>query len=283
MAEHKLTAEEQKFVANTKRTSKGAYKKSKTTEPKARGQQLPGGIIGGLARLTKYKVGIAKNKYPYVMVTGIVIDPKEHSGARAVLSYFLSPPKSKLAKTLQQRYDDMFADFQILGIPTSDMKDGTVLEEVIKHLKGLVEQKPVFVFNTWKRDAESDTMCFLQRLADAEDMKDLEDSVYEEEEEENEDEESEGESEDEDEEEGEEEVDKEGGDEEEEEEEEEEEWEPIIGEVYGYRVKKGTAAFPCEVTKVSVKNETVDLKRQKDGKKFLKKSWESLEDFDKEE
>lgn len=297
MAKRKLTAEEKKITQAMKRTSKGAEKKAKDTEPEVKGQQLPGGLINATAQFTKYKVGMAKNKFPYLILTGIVQEPSEFQGARAQRSYFLSPPKKKGQKTLAEKYEGMFSDLQLLGINTSEMSGTTVLDEVIIALKDLQEEKPLFLFNTWKPDdPNSDTMVFIQGLADEQ----SDDEMYEEDEEEDSDEAEEDEEESE--EEGDEEEyeeDEEEGDEYEDEEEEEteeteeaeedeeeteddESWEPEKGELYGYAVNSTAQAYPCEIIKVSKRNRTVDLKRVKDDKVFKSKSWDNLQDYEEE-
>lgn len=304
MAKHKLTAEEKKIIQTMKRTSKGAEKKAKDAEPNIRGQQLPGGITNGIAQFTKFKIDIGKNKYPYVMLTGIVVQPEEHKGARAQVSHFLSPPKSKLGKSLPEKWERLFSDLQILGINTHEMDQDDVLPEVFMALKDLAEEKPLFTFNTWRPSGEdSDTMVFIQKLLSEDeaesysegDMYAEDDEAEEDEEEEDEetedDDEEEGEEEDDEAEEEDEETEEEEDDEEtddesdedeseEDDEEEDEDWAPEKGEVYGYRINSKSSPFPCEVTSVSVKKETVNLKRQKDGKEFKAKSWDSLEDYE---
>lgn len=296
----KLTAEERALILKAKKTSKGAYRKAKDTEPKVKGQQLPGGIINGVSRFTDYKFAADKNGNPYLILTGIVLVPEEHAGARAQRSFFLAPPKSDKAKTLEEKYEDLFSDLQLLGVDTTAFDPNSCLEEMLESLKALVKEKPCFKFNTWKKDKESDTVVFIQGLADdpdegEDDEEEWEEDDEEESDEESEEEESEEESdeeeyeeeeevsdESEDDEEEEEESDDEESEEEEEEEEDESDWEPSVGDIYGYAVNASAEPFDCEVTTVSTTKQTVTLKRIKDGKVFKTVSWEKLTDASEE-
>ena len=276
------TAEEQKMINTMKKTSQGAYEKSKSKEPKVR-ITLPAGIINGIARFTSYKLGKDKNNKPYVILTGICITPTEHSGGRVQRSHFLSKNKYK---TLQDKYDDMFSDIQLLGIDTASMNGDKVLEEVFDGLKKMVKSKPLFKFNTWQMNSESQVVCFINGPAEedevesieyevpnpplaaesdddddsavSEDSKDDDDRLsikFEDEEDEkaDTDEVSEG------------------------------DWVPAKGDTYGFAVNANSTIFQVEVTKVLKTKKTANLKRLKDEKEFKGKSWDSLHDVEEAE
>lgn len=292
-----------------KRTSKGAYKKSKDKAPVLKGQQLPGGIIGGIARFSAYKLGMDKNGNPYLHLTGTVISPEEHNGARAQVSHFLSKSRTK---TVQDKYDDMFSSLQLLGIETAEMEETQCLEQVVDSLGALAEDKPAFRFNTWRpKDADADTMVFIQGMVDEGEIKDAikdEEGSWDDDEEEEEDDDD-GVTDEEDDEDGEEageaeEEDEDGGDEAEDDEYEDEEegeegdedeeegedddeddgsddgddWEPARGEIYRFKVNARAKPQDCEVTSVNKSKSTVNLKRESDGKVFKAVPWDRLED-----
>ena len=304
------TPEERAIINKMKKSSQGAYREAKDAEPKIKGQFLPGGINNGVAQFSEYKLAEDKNGNPYVMLTGIVIKPAEHAGARATRGHFLMEPKSDQGKSLKEKYIDLFSDIQLLGVNTPDFDPMTALEQTFDTLKTLQKSKPCFKFSTWKKNEESDTIVFFQGVTDnpgteegdqdvsweeeeTEETEEETEEAPEEEEEEveyeyEEEEEGEGEEEEETEDEGEEEEEYEEEEEEpsedeeyeeaEEEEEEEEEWEPSVNDVYGFRVNSKAACSNCVVTAVSKTKQTVSLQRQKDKKEFKDISWSRLED-----
>jgi len=269
------TAEEKKILQKMKKSSKGAYKRAKTAEPKEGFIILPTGINQGIARFTDYKLALDKNQNPYLNLVGTVLEPEEYEGARATTQHFLS---SNERKTVEQKYENLFGDLQLLGIDTVHMDDNMVLEECLVHLAELKKRKTAYHFRTWKPDDSKNTdrpMVFIQGLVKEEHMPDEDEEEYESEED---DEESEEEEELESEE-SEEEDDNEGDEEEVEEDEgDEEDWVPEKEDVYNYSINSKALAFPCEVTTVNRTKETVGLKRQKDDKVFKDVSWDKLQD-----
>lgn len=305
------------LLAKMKKRAKGAWSRARSTEAKARGSTLPGGITRGVAQFTSYKFDADKKGNPYFMLTGIVKEPAEFAGCRATVFHGIRETQTK---TVEDKLDALSADIQLLGGET----EGTDIDDLPGILDGLVKEKPHFYYNTWQPEGQQ-TMVFIQGLADDWEPEDDEDAEEEPEEEDDEEEGEEGEEDPEaEEEEPEEEDDEPAEDEEPEEEDDEEEpeddeeeepepepkpkgkpktgkpaekpaskpkpkpkkepepepepeWEPAKGEVYLYKFSPKSKAEEAEITAVDTKTKTVSVKRVKDGKGFKGVKWDALE------
>lgn len=148
-----------KILQKLKQVAKGGWKDAAEAPAKAKGSQLPGGIVRGVARLSSWKMDEDKNGNPYFMITGIVLEPVAYAGARATVSHFISETKTK---TIQQKLDGLSSDLQLL-LP--GCTSGTSLDEVPAILDQVVGEQRHFFFNTWKPEQDSDTMVFIQGAA----------------------------------------------------------------------------------------------------------------------
>jgi len=281
-----------RLLAKLKKKSKGAWKRSRETEARAKGSMLPDGIVRGVAKLSSYKFDEDKNGNPYFMITGIVVEPSEYAGQRATTSHFI---KETQTKTVEDKLDGLSSDIQLLGGDVS----GAEIDDLPDLLEGLCKDGPHYFFNTWKPD-NGQTMVFIQGLADdwepEEDEEDADDEDADdsdEDEEEDDAEEDEGEDEDPEDEDAEEEdedepdpEDEDEGDEEdpddedEGDEEEEDDWEPEKGDVYLYATSSRSKPKECEVISVNKRAGTVNLKRASDGKTLNKVAWDKLQDVE---
>jgi len=263
-----------KLLAKLKKRAKGAWSRSREQAPKAKGSQLPGGIIRGVAQLSSYKLDEDKNGNPYFMITGIVKSPEELAGARAMVSHFIRVTQARggrPGKSVEDKLNELSSDLQLLGIDV----EGIDLDDIPDILKARVAEKPHFYFNTFappptKDNPSPGTFVFVQGLAE-----DWEDDDGEEEPEDEEDDEEPDDDDDDDEEEKGKDT---GEDEKSDEDEEPETFIPEKEEVYGYKATAKGAKADCEVTAVQKSRETVSLKRLSDSKTFKNVPWSKLED-----
>lgn len=258
----------------------------------AGGQQLPGGIVGGVALLVnKEWRETERDKTPFLMLQFAVAEPEEHEGVKQTLTYFFADSKYR---SIQDTTDRLSSDIQLMGTDTGDMG----LEELDEVLDELVEQQAAIKFNTRAGKTDDGKAWFKFDVAGvAEDFEpadedepepdeddsdedyeeDDSDGEYEDEEDESDDADyEEDESEDGDEEDYEEE-DYEEESKDEEDESDEGEWSPERGEVYGFKPKGAKRSYECEITTVNNTKETVTLKRLSDGKRFSNVPWDKLE------
>lgn len=276
-------ASRSKLMNKLKKRSKGGWKRARSAEAKAKGSQLPGGLINAIAKLSAWKMDEDKNGNPYFTLTGTVKEPEEYEGMKATVMHFI---KATQTKTVEDKLEELSSDLQLLSgdqpmgvngvrVSESDVDD---LPDIIE---GLVEDGPYFKFNTWKPDEDRSAMVFIQGLADDYEGDD-EDEDYEEEDAEEDDgeeeeydeddaEEEDGDDEDEEEEEADDDAD------DDEEEDEDDDWEPQKEDVYLYKASPRGKPQECEVRTVSVKAKAVTLKRVSDGKVFKGVSWDKLE------
>jgi hypothetical protein len=71
--------------------SKGAWKKARNVEAKARGGGgLPPRLKNAVCRLSSYKLASTQRGDPYFTLTGIVEDPPELKGRRASFMWFIN-------------------------------------------------------------------------------------------------------------------------------------------------------------------------------------------------
>jgi hypothetical protein len=300
------------FLKKLKNRGGKSWKKARKTEGKAGGRQLPPGIKNGIAQLSSWKMGeTEKEKDPYFIITGIVIEPEEEKGARATVMHFIN--ENEYA-TVEENLSRLTSDMKLMGI---DGVEDAEIEQLPDLLDEATKSDPplFFHFNTTaRRNKPGEIKVWIQGPADYDgEGVEAEDAEEEEAEEEGGDETPDtasmdrkalkalikekeldvkvttGKSDDdlraeinealgieaEEEEEEEEEAEEEA--EEPEEEEEADAWEPQKGEIYAYKNGKEKKAN-FEVIKVTKAKKTVDLKDEKTGKvKPTGVSWDKLE------
>lgn len=267
-----------RVLSKIKKKSKGAWKKSRSKEAQARGQQIPGGIIRGVAQFSKYNISETEDskKTPYITLSAVVKEPEEYAGCPLSITHRFEETERA---SIEDKMDKFSSDLQLLGVDTEEITE----DDWEDALKGLKQEGPHFYFNTrsWSfKNKDGETVdgvsIFIQGLA--EDWDEDEDVTIEEEAEEESDEEAEPEDDEEgDEDDADQEPEEEEGDEEEAEEEEDEDWEPAKGEVYLYKASPKGKPKECEVVSVNKSKKTVTLKRSEDDKKFLNIAWDKLE------
>jgi len=152
------STEQAKLINKLKMKTKGAWNESRSVDARAKGSQLPGGIINGVAKLSSWKMGEDKNGNVYFMINGIVVEPSEYAGQRATVSHFISETKTK---TVKQKLDALSSDLQLLRPGSTE---GTDIDDVPGILAELCEEQRHFYFNTWKPE-NGDTMVFIQKAA----------------------------------------------------------------------------------------------------------------------
>lgn len=134
------------------KTTKGAYSKSRETEAKAKGGQLPPGLIGAIARFTGYKFDQTKDGVPYVSLSGVVCEPQDCRGKKLSVTTFIqdSKPSSKFPKTAEDRLEELINNIKLICGSDQDKLDaiaGSDLEDlpgILDDMKGLY-----FTFETW--------------------------------------------------------------------------------------------------------------------------------------
>ena len=293
----KQSTDRSKLLNSLKKRSKGAWKRARATDAKAKGSRLPDGLVNAVAKLTGWKMAMNKKNHPYFTLTGVVQEPEEYLGVKATVIHTISETQSK---TIEEKLESLSSDLQLLG---ADM-EGVELDDLPDVIEAWVEEGPYFKFNTWNPGDRDSPFVFVQGLAedwedadededeevdeeeDEEDDEEVDDDdeeeEYEEEEEEDpddseEEEEDEEEYEDEDEDEEVDEDEDEDEEVDEEEDEEEDDWVPAKTEVYMYKASSRSKPAECEVTTVSTAKETVTLKRVSDKKLFKNVPWDKLE------
>ena len=153
------TAKKSKLINKLKKKSKGAWKRSKKVEAKAKGRQLPGGLENAVAKLVDYKFDEDKNHNPYFQLIGTVVEPEEYKGMRCVISHFIAESQTK---TVEDKLDGLSNDLQLFGVETTGLDIGEIPEAI----EALVEEGPFFLFRTWKPDEDRQAMVFLGGLAE---------------------------------------------------------------------------------------------------------------------
>lgn len=170
-----------KIMNSLKKKAKGAYKKARDTEARAKGQVLPGGLTRAVAKLSSWDVGPDKNGNPFFKITGIVQEPAEYEGMKAVTMHFISETQNK---TIEDKLAALVSDIKLLGGET----EGTEVDDLPDILENLVQQQPYYYFNTWKPEEDRGAMVMIQGLAQDwnDDEDDTEEPPFEEEAEEEE-------------------------------------------------------------------------------------------------
>lgn len=144
------------LVGQLKKTLSGAWQEASKVEPKAKGAQLPPGLIGSVARLIKFRLGRDKNGKLYFMFTAVAIEPTNVQGRQFTKLYSLAPPKDDpkakyKAKTVREKLDDLSNDIQLLGTSTEGR---TTDDDLVALIAETEAAKPFFEFNTWSPKAE---------------------------------------------------------------------------------------------------------------------------------
>lgn len=146
-----MTAQVQQsqILNKIKKRAKGAYARHRDDEPKAKGSSLPGGIINGIARLTSWKMGETQDKKePFVSITGIVIVPPEHHGARATMLFKFNDTSDRPnGKTTDERVAEFQNAVKLIGGDLSETND---IDDIPPILDALCQEQQCFLFNTFR-------------------------------------------------------------------------------------------------------------------------------------
>lgn len=135
------------FMNRMKKRAKGGWSDARTTEAKAKGAQLPSGIVNGVAQFAAYKMDFDKKGNPYIMLQGIVHEPEECTRLKASTFHRITESKDdkgKVRKTVQDKLEDLASDLQLLGCDVS----GIEMDDIPELLEALVEAAPFYRFNT---------------------------------------------------------------------------------------------------------------------------------------
>lgn len=277
-----------RIVGKIKKRSKGAWKKSRSKQASARGQQLPGGIVRGVAQFSSYNIDENDNKVPFISLTGIVKEPEEYRGARATVTHRFEETERE---SIEDKMDKFSSDLQLLGCDT----EGTTEDDWDGLLAELVKDKPHFYFNTreWEftgRDGSTvkGTTVFIQGLAEdwddddevpnddePEDDEDGEDNEPDDEPEDDDDDSADDDGDD-----SEDDSDEDGDDDGNDDDEGDDDWVPEKGDIYLHQVNSRAKAREVEVQSVNKSEETVNVKRVDDGKVFKDVPWDKLQGAD---
>lgn len=265
-----------------KTVSKGAWKKARKTEAKARGGGgLPPNLKNVVAVCQNYKMALTQNGDPYFQLKCVIKDPEELMGKIANFMWFIN--ENEYA-SVEDNLVALANDLQLLG---KEMPED--VEEIVTVLAELCEAGVHLLFNTGgpKKSGKAPSL-FIQGLAEdwpdeqQDDWGEIEgkstgnknqpakkggkpkDEEAEEQEEENTDETPEDETSDDS---------GDGGDDNSEETTEEETpWEPAKGDNYFY-TPKGGKKTKVEVIAVDKKKKTFDLKGGKPPRTFKAVKW----------
>ena len=162
-----------------KAKSKGAWSESQKVEAKPKGfAQLPGGIVGGIARIVGavFKMSDDKGKgiYPTIQLKLMVREPIEFEGSMQMLFYnFKDGKPGKFQKTVKDRLDEWSSDAQLLGIDVEKYSE----DDFPAMMEKLTKDKPYFIFNTNRSkgtaEYEAQTYINIQRQCTAEEVNSL--------------------------------------------------------------------------------------------------------------
>lgn len=261
---------ESQIMNKLKMKSKGAWKRARKVEPKARGQGgFPPKLEGIVAVPKEFKLAETTKGDPFFSLTSIVVSPEEFKGRRATVSWFIND--SQYA-TVEQNLEQMSNDLQLIyhgEMPGDESGLLTVLKEICD------AGEPIVLNSGGPRKNGGNPNLYIQGLADVE----AGEATAEGEAGEG-DEGTEGEGETEgDEDEG-------GGDgtdgEEEGTEEEGGDWVPAVDDKYRYAPPKEKSLLVCIVKDVDEDAQTVKLATEKKDKKtnkirvFNKVGWDKL-------
>lgn len=137
------------FMNRVKKRAKGGWGEARNTEAKAKGAQLPDGIVNGVAQFTAYKMDFDKKGNPYIMLQGMVHEPEECARMKASTFHRITESKDdkgRVRKTVQDKLEDLSSDLQLLGCDVSEID----LDDLPDLLEALVEAAPFYRFNTVK-------------------------------------------------------------------------------------------------------------------------------------
>lgn len=154
--------EKSKVMNKLKATAKGAWKRARGIEAKARGGGgFPPNLKGLVAVCQNYKFTTTNNakKDPYFTLTCIVKDPDEYVGRRATFMWFIN--ESEYA-TVEDNLNQLSNDLQLLGL---EMPED--IEEVVGLFAELCEKGVHLTFNTGQpRKNDRPPNLFIQGLAE---------------------------------------------------------------------------------------------------------------------
>ena len=305
-----------RIFGKAKKAATRQWKNSRGKEATvAGGSQLPGGIVGGVAKLANKDWRETEDKkVPYLLLQFVVVEPEEHEGVKQSLSYFFQDTKYK---KIQDTTDRLSSDVQLMGVDT----DGMTLDELDAAIDELIADETFIEFKTREGETDDKKRWFkfdICGVADGEydtpeddepepDDEDLDDDYDEDEPDGDEDDEPEPppkrgrrssggkggkggrrtrkpepepDEDDEDDEPDEDEDEPDEDDENEPDEDDEDgdgDWQPEKKEVYGYKPPKSRKSYDMEVLTVNTTKETCTLKRLSDGKKFNNVPWDKME------
>lgn len=238
-----------------KKTAGTAWRSSREKAAQVKGQRLPGGIVGGIARFADYAYGETDDKkVPYLRLTFVVDEPSEYGGVKQSLSYFFQDSKFK---SLQEVLDRLSSDLQLMGHDVSNASEDD-WEAMLADSKA--NETPI-EFNTrsGKTDDGRDWMSFdIQGVA--EDYTPPEPAPQADPGDPANEPAADG---------GQGDGDGTATD--------AGEWQPEDGDVYLYRNGPKAKKEEHTVTSVYPDKQTVDLKRDRDGREFKAVSWDKLE------
>lgn len=132
-----------KALLKLKAKAKGAWNRSRKKEPKAAMGNLPPNVQGGVARFSSYKIDLDKKGDPYVVLTGIALEPENVQGKRVSKTHFIKAGKET---TVEDKLDKLCSDLQLISGESLDEVD---LDAISEFLDSLAKDKPYYGFNTW--------------------------------------------------------------------------------------------------------------------------------------
>lgn len=243
-----------KAINKIKKQAKGAWDKSREKEAVVKGAKLPGGIIGGVAKLLDFKIDETEEKsVPYITLTFLILEPDEHNGKKERKTYYFQDTPD-FDKSIDDVMDDFSSALQLLGIETRGLSE----EDWDKALKKAKKDDTFIEFNTRQgKISEGDnaghlwyTFDLQRHLPDYEMSEDTETTYSESTE------------------------DSDPSDDD-----KDAPWVPEVDDEYYYRKKKGKKQKKCTVKSVDAENDIVSIVL-KDGTEIADVSWDNLEGKD---
>jgi hypothetical protein len=151
----KVASNEAAVIAAMRRQSSSFLKRSRTKEAKVSGRILSPTIRGGVAAVKGLSLGLDKNSNPFLQIQFVCLMPPEDAGTRFNQAHFLNESEYS---TLEENYDRLYSDLQLMGIDTSELE----LDEMKAAVQELVDAGKCITFNTRANKKSGETRVFIQ-------------------------------------------------------------------------------------------------------------------------
>ena len=144
-----------KAINKIKKQSKGAWDKSREKEAQVKGAKLPGGIIGGVAKLLDHKIDETDEKaVPYVTLTFLVLEPDEHNGKKERKTYYFqdTPEFDKTMDDVMDDFSSAYNRFSELTQNERSDQSGYIMDLVKQAQSPMLDQRARNTSTFWSSE-----------------------------------------------------------------------------------------------------------------------------------